>query len=75
MSKFVTSTNIIRDEHSMFDYIVTRNAIDIFSRILFNYKSGQHSFNIIGSYGTGKSTFLWALEKHLKGETVFFQEI
>ena len=74
MSKFVTSTNIIRDEHSMFDYIVTRNAIDIFSRILFNYKSGQHSFNIIGSYGTGKSTFLWALEKHLKGETVFFQE-
>ena len=30
MSKFVTSTNIIRDEHSMFDYIVTRNAIDIF---------------------------------------------
>ena len=74
MSKFVTSTNIIRDEHSMFDYIVTRNAIDIFSRILFNYKSGQHSFNIIGSYGTGKSTFLWALEKHLKGETVFFQD-
>lgn len=69
-----TSTNIIRDEKSVLDYIVTRNAIDIYSRILFDYKSGQHAFNIIGSYGTGKSTFLWALEKHLKRETVFFQE-
>jgi hypothetical protein len=74
MQNRTASTNIIRDEKSVLDYIVTRNAVDIYSRILFNYKSGQHAFNIIGSYGTGKSTFLWALEKHLKGETVFFKE-
>ncbi|MFT4661673.1 MAG: hypothetical protein ACI8XB_001953 [Patiriisocius sp.] len=74
MSSFSNSTNIIRDQGQKLDYIVTKNADDIFSRILFNYKTGLHAFNIIGSYGTGKSTFLWALEKHLLGEINFFSD-
>ena len=31
-----------------------------------DFRSGIHSFTIIGSYGTGKSSFLLALEADLK---------
>ncbi len=69
--EFRISTNIERDHAHELDYIVTRNSNDVYNRIIFNYGQGQHSFSIIGSYGTGKSSFMWALEKHLSGNVKF----
>jgi hypothetical protein len=71
MAEFKISTNIERDAHVNLDFILTKNADDVFDRLLFNYGRGQHAFSVIGSYGTGKSTFLWALEKHLTGNRKF----
>ena len=75
MAEFKISTNIERDANLSFDYIVTKNANEVYDRIIYNYNRSQRSFTIIGSYGTGKSTFLWAFEKHLKGETKFSKPI
>ena len=66
------STNILRDSSKKLDYVVTPNTKEIFERIFGNRFSNQRSFNLIGNYGTGKSTFLWACEKNLTGETNFF---
>lgn len=57
------STNIIRDTGKDLDFIVTPNSKEIFERIFID--KGTKSFNLIGNYGTGKSTFLWACEKVL----------
>ena len=57
---FKISTNIERDSSAQIDYIVTKNTNDVFDKIDFNHSKGQNSFTIIGSYGTGKSSFLWA---------------
>lgn len=68
-----TSVNIIRDKDKLLDYITTPNATGIFKRLLNSYnKENQRAFCIIGSYGTGKSSFLWALEKNLRQERNFF---
>ena len=47
-------------------YIVTPNAQKAISSIVNDFQTGIHSFTIIGSYGTGKSSFLLALESDLK---------
>jgi len=68
-----TSVNIIRDNEKSLDYISTPNAVSIFKRLLNSYtKENQRAFSIIGSYGTGKSSFLWALEKNLRHERNYF---
>lgn len=72
MSSFSPSVNIIRDDKSTFDYIVTPNAQNTVHKIFENLKRGRHSFNLIGSFGTGKSSFLLALEKSIQGETGYF---
>jgi len=69
------SVNIIRDAEQDMYYIPTANAREVYDRIATQFKSGTHSFNIIGSYGTGKSAFLWAFAKHLKGEKEFFAPV
>ena len=46
-------------------YIVTPNVQKSMSSILDSYRSGIHTFTIIGTYGTGKSSFLLALESDL----------
>lgn len=71
MMGFKVSTNIQRDADTQLDYVVTKNANEVYERIIHNYGRGHNSFTIIGSYGTGKSTFLWALEQHLKGNQLF----
>jgi hypothetical protein len=68
---FKISTNIERDNTLELDYIVTKNTNDVFDKIMFSHSKGQNSFTIIGSYGTGKSSFLWAIEKHLSGSPKF----
>ena len=69
------STNIVRDEFKQLDYVVTPNTKEIFDRIFVNNYGANKSFNLIGNYGTGKSTFLWALEKNLKKEQLFFNDL
>jgi hypothetical protein len=75
MAEFKISTNIERDADLNLDYIVTKNANEVYDRIVYNFGRSQHAFTVIGSYGTGKSTFLWALEKHLKGESKFSKPV
>ena len=61
------STNIVRDsaDNTFIDFVATSNTKEIFNRIFTNNYSANKSFTLIGNYGTGKSTFLWALEKNL----------
>ncbi|MDQ6469012.1 hypothetical protein RB619_00060 [Flavobacterium sp. LHD-80] len=67
------STNILRDESKDLNYIVTPNAIQIYDRILTSEGKSNKSFTLIGNYGTGKSTFLWALQKNLLHEKIYFR--
>lgn len=57
------STNIVRDSGKKLDFIATPNSKEVFERIFL--EEGTKSFNLIGNYGTGKSTFLWACEQVL----------
>lgn len=69
------SVNIIRDLDKNLEYIVTSNAKQVYSQIANNFQTGTHSFNIIGSYGTGKSSFLVALERHLNNKNEYFNPV
>jgi len=70
--KYSPSINIIRDSNKELDYIVTPNSILVYDQIMNNYLSGTHSFNIVGAYGTGKSSFLVTLKHHLSNEQKYF---
>jgi len=74
-TKFSPSINIVRDADKEISYIPTPNTKRIFQQIINDYKVGIRSFNIIGSYGTGKSAFLLALEKNLRGERQDFEPV
>lgn len=63
--KFNLSTNISHGVSDNFNYIVTPNAQKVYGNIVDSFQSGIHSFSIIGTYGTGKSSFLMALEQDL----------
>lgn len=71
-SNYTPSINIVRDSEKKMDYIVTENATEIVSRIITDFNNGFHSFNVIGSYGTGKSAFLWALRQSFLGNENYF---
>ncbi|QZE15891.1 hypothetical protein K4L44_08680 [Halosquirtibacter laminarini] len=71
-NNFSPSINIIRDQEKELTYHVTPNSLRIANSIASQYKSTGHCFNLIGSYGTGKSSFLLALERDLKGEKSYF---
>ena len=66
------SINIIRDLGKELNYVVTPNANRIFSKISSNYRKGSRSFNIVGSYGTGKSAFVLAFEQTLLNRSNHF---
>ena len=68
MQQFSLSANIEEGLGKGFKYIVTPNARDVAAGLIDGYRSGIHSFTVIGSYGTGKSSFLLALEKNLLGD-------
>lgn len=73
--KFTPSINILRDVNAEFKYILTANSSLIFKQILDGFKnSGKRSFSIVGSYGTGKSSFLWALQQSLSKNKNLFTE-
>lgn len=69
------SINIVRDLNKNLEYISTPNAKLVYTNIAKNYTTGTHSFNIVGSYGTGKSSFLLALEHHLNGKKEYFNPL
>lgn len=62
---YIPSVNIEMNTASDFRYIVTENAKLVAGNIANSYNSGHHSFSIIGTYGTGKSSFILALEEDL----------
>ena len=64
--KFNLSINISQGVSDNFNYIVTPNAQKVYGNIVDSFQSGIHSFLIIGTYGTGKSSFLMALEHKSK---------
>lgn len=63
---FSLSANIENGFAEGMQYLVTPNAQKAIHNIVNDFHSGIHSFTIIGSYGTGKSSFLLALEADLK---------
>lgn len=71
-TKYTISVNIQRDAERDIHYIKTPNAIRVVKQLEKDSENGTRSFTIIGSYGTGKSSFLWALQQSLKGKKRFF---
>ena len=71
-SNYSPSVNIIRDAQKELEYIVTENAEKSAIKILNDFNKGFHSFSIIGSYGTGKSSFLWAFQQSLTNQKKIF---
>lgn len=77
--KYSPSVNIETGIAKDFRYIVTPNVQGVVGEIVSSIQTGIHSFTIIGSYGTGKSSFIVALEDSLQSKnrlipnkTVFF---
>ena len=69
---FAPSINIQRDFQKDIEYIPTPNAEKVFNNIIDNYRRGFKAFNIVGAYGTGKSSFLLAFEKTLNNRKLYF---
>ncbi|WP_149241337.1 hypothetical protein [Dyadobacter sp. 32] len=70
--KYTTSVNIVRDSDRDLNYHPTPNAIRVVGQIGSDFAKGLRSFSIIGTYGTGKSSLLWAFQNSLKGNKDFF---
>lgn len=70
---FSPSQNILLNNFEVADYIVTPNTQEVFDSLIRSYIAGIRSFNLIGAYGTGKSTFLNALAYHVNEEKVFVE--
>jgi hypothetical protein len=70
--KYSPSVNIIRDHDRDFGYIPTPNGERIANLVASSFKGGLRSLTLIGSYGTGKSSFLWAIAQTLLGKKRFF---
>jgi hypothetical protein len=73
VNNFTTSVNIIRDTERDFNYIPTPNARQVVSQIVNDFKKGIRSFNVVGTYGTGKSSFLLAFEQSIQGTKRYFE--
>lgn len=78
--KYNASVNIEIGVQEDFQYIVTPNVQRVLGDLVSSVSTGVHSFSVIGTYGTGKSSFIMALERGLQGKddtlikkkTVFF---
>ncbi len=71
-NKYTPSVNIIRDTDNDVFYIPTPNAKKVINQLIDDFRKGVRAFSIIGSYGTGKSSFLLALEQSLKKVKPYF---
>ncbi|MBV6420129.1 MAG: hypothetical protein DAHOPDDO_01357 [Ignavibacteriaceae bacterium] len=71
-NKFSPSVNIVRDKEKRFEYIPTPNAERVVQNLNESIVRGIKSFYLVGSFGTGKSSFLLALENQVeKGQKIF----
>lgn len=75
MSSYIPSVNIESGISKDFQYIVTPNVQAVLGQLIASYHSGNHSFTVIGTYGTGKSSFLMALERDLSTQTKSLLEV
>lgn len=73
INNFSPSVNIAINPVDLSGYFLTSNVQGVFDSVINNYKSGVRSINLIGAYGTGKSSFLSAFSQHLTGNKVFFE--
>ena len=69
---FSPSVNIKRDKGHALHYIPTRNGEMAFQKITSSFRNGTKAFNIIGAYGSGKSSFIIALEQVLNNKESYF---
>lgn len=63
---YIPSVNIEHNTANDFNYIVTENAKLVVGSLVNGFNSGHHSFTLIGTYGTGKSSFILAFENDIK---------
>lgn len=70
---FSPSENILISKFDVSQYQLTPNVQEVFDGIVKNYSSGLKSINLIGAYGTGKSSFLSALDYHLSHSKIFLE--
>jgi hypothetical protein len=71
-NKFSPSINIVRDQDKDFEYITTPNSERVIKNLNQNVSRGIKSFYLVGSFGTGKSSFLLAFEEQIsKGKKIF----
>ena len=62
---FTLSANIENGIAEGLNYIVTPNVQKVLHEIINGYQTRIHSYSIIGTYGTGKSSFLLQHEHDL----------
>ena len=74
-TSFTPSVNIVRDQDKQLRYLPTGNSHRVYQQIAAGFRTGTRSFNIIGSYGTGKSAFLWAVERQLANKATYFGSV
>jgi hypothetical protein len=72
-TNFSPSVNIALRPIDLNNYFITSNVQAVFDSIAVNYWSGIRSINLIGAYGSGKSSFLSAFEQHVSGNPIFFE--
>lgn len=63
---YIPSVNIEYQKADALHYLITPNARAVLGTMIERFQAGVHSFQIIGSYGTGKSSFLLALQRELQ---------
>jgi hypothetical protein len=73
LEQYSPSVNIVRDADKELLYYPTENARKVAKQIVGNFKQGVRSFTLIGSYGTGKSSFIWALQKSILKEKDYYE--
>lgn len=66
---YIPSVNIEYQKSDDLHYLITPNARAVLGTMIERFQAGVHSFQIIGSYGTGKSSFLLALQRELQKES------
>ncbi len=66
---YFPSVNIEYQKSDDLHYLITPNARAVLGTMIERFQAGVHSFQIIGSYGTGKSSFLLALQGELQKDS------
>lgn len=72
-NEFSPSVNLVRDKGKRCEYIPTANAERVIQNLNENVARGIRSFYLVGSIGTGKSSFLLALKNQLDGKVKLFK--